>query len=634
MERSSMGTKLCLSSHASLLASGLLHQTIPDILLASQNGDFVETNRILLASSSNIFAHILASQPSADCIILPDIPFRQVQLMLEMLQSGQVLAQSQEARDTIDLAKQLQVPGTFSLVKEERVEDACEGQEGDEEMEDDVFDYDATQHDYTINNNDALDLSPATRYNVKSTDHKHFSFEFQAKDLSCSSSIPRTAAPGAPPPRPPPGAPPPPHNLGSPSSAATKSLQRSRKPPPLKYLQSAAVDCQPPVQTPWTPLAASPVIEESFKKIVQQQNAKETGNEEKLRNLSVSSADFEHSLPNTPSHNTKDETKSEKFCHLKTVGRKAEKFASRKKEVMSADIKIEPSDTQQSPSDMDLEQPNLSIDDRSRTPSPPPPTLPPTKLEQTTTATTSQDSIISEPISADKAKPTPVAPLPEILLPALAKTLSPIQQILIFHQHEMLQRGREGNSNVAAGGCDVNSSKSSGSGSSSSSKSGCGDNLLPLPLPRPLQQPSTSLEHQHQQILSAAAARNFSTTAKHTVSNRLEAAKLRQKQLKLKAKEGAGGGGSGAGSQQEEGRFKCERCGKSYNWNYNLNRHMRFECGIGNRFQCGVCKRRFPHKQNAAIHLKRKHLLQLESAEEMLASGHIIILSNLPKKSS
>ena len=108
------------------------------------------------------------------------------------------------------------------------------------------------------------------RYNVKSTDHKHFSFEFQAKDLSCSSSNTRTATalPGAPPP------PPPPHIPGAPPSAATKSLQRSRKPPPLKYLQSAAVDCQPPVQTPWTPLAASPVIEESFKKIVQQQNAK------------------------------------------------------------------------------------------------------------------------------------------------------------------------------------------------------------------------------------------------------------------------------------------------------------------------------------------------------------------------
>ena len=30
--------------------------------------------------------------------------------------------------------------------------------------------------------------------------------------------------------------------------------------------------------------------------------------------------------------------------------------------------------------------------------------------------------------------------------------------------------------------------------------------------------------------------------------------------------------------------FKCLKCGKCYNWNYNLNRHMRFECGIQNRF--------------------------------------------------
>ena len=290
---------------------------------------------------------------------------------------------------------------------------------------------------------------------------------------------------------------------------------------------------------------------------------------------------------------------------------------------------------------MDLEQPNLSIDDRSRTPSPPtPPTLPTAKLEQTTTAsaTTFQDSFVSEPDRADKAAPTPapVAQLPEILLPALAKTLSPIQQILIFHQHEMLQRGRESSGNLAtaAGGCDASSgtSKSSG-GSSSSSGENSGVNLLPQP--SAIQQPSTSIEQPHQQMLSAAATRKFPTTSAH--NNRLEAAKLRQKQLKLKAKEGAGGGGGGSGgggSQQEEGRFKCERCGKSYNWNYNLNRHMRFECGIGNRFQCGVCKRRFPHKQNAAIHLKRKHLLQMESAEEMLASGHIIMLSNIPKKSS
>ena len=72
--------------------------------------------------------------------------------------------------------------------------------------------------------------------------------------------------------------------------------------------------------------------------------------------------------------------------------------------------------------------------------------------------------------------------------------------------------------------------------------------------------------------------------------------------------------------------FKCEKCGKSYNWNYNLNRHMRFECGIQNRFECSMCQKRFPYKQNVAIHLKRKHKLQMDNADDMIAQGHITLL--------
>lgn len=72
--------------------------------------------------------------------------------------------------------------------------------------------------------------------------------------------------------------------------------------------------------------------------------------------------------------------------------------------------------------------------------------------------------------------------------------------------------------------------------------------------------------------------------------------------------------------------FKCQKCGKCYNWNYNLNRHMRFECGIENRFECSMCQKRFPYKQNAAIHLKRKHKLAIDNADEMLALGHITLL--------
>jgi len=72
--------------------------------------------------------------------------------------------------------------------------------------------------------------------------------------------------------------------------------------------------------------------------------------------------------------------------------------------------------------------------------------------------------------------------------------------------------------------------------------------------------------------------------------------------------------------------FKCQKCGKCYNWNYNLNRHMRFECGIENRFECSMCHKRFPYKQNVAIHLKRKHKLQLDNADDMIAQGHITLL--------
>ena len=39
-----------------------------------------------------------------------------------------------------------------------------------------------------------------------------------------------------------------------------------------------------------------------------------------------------------------------------------------------------------------------------------------------------------------------------------------------------------------------------------------------------------------------------------------------------------------------------------------------------------MCSKRFPYKQNAAIHLKRKHKLGLETADLMIAAGHIALL--------
>ena len=92
--------------------------------------------------------------------------------------------------------------------------------------------------------------------------------------------------------------------------------------------------------------------------------------------------------------------------------------------------------------------------------------------------------------------------------------------------------------------------------------------------------------------------------------------------------------GSPAGKQQPAAAFTCQKCGKSYNWNYNLNRHMRFECGIENKFECSVCHKRFPYKQNAAIHLKRKHKLMMENADDMLAAGHIVLMAGMPRNST
>ena len=43
--------------------------------------------------------------------------------------------------------------------------------------------------------------------------------------------------------------------------------------------------------------------------------------------------------------------------------------------------------------------------------------------------------------------------------------------------------------------------------------------------------------------------------------------------------------------------YVCPHCQRSYDWNYNLNRHLKYECGKENAFQCAKCGRKFPHKQ-------------------------------------
>lgn len=63
---------------------------------------------------------------------------------------------------------------------------------------------------------------------------------------------------------------------------------------------------------------------------------------------------------------------------------------------------------------------------------------------------------------------------------------------------------------------------------------------------------------------------------------------------------------------------------RSYDWNYNLNRHLKYECGKENAFMCSKCGRKFPHKQNCVYHLKRKHKIVCETVDQYVSSGLVV----------
>jgi len=71
-------------------------------------------------------------------------------------------------------------------------------------------------------------------------------------------------------------------------------------------------------------------------------------------------------------------------------------------------------------------------------------------------------------------------------------------------------------------------------------------------------------------------------------------------------------------------QYVCQYCNRSYDWNYNLNRHQKYECGKENAFQCAKCGRKFPHKQNCVYHLKRKHKIMFETIDQYMAANLVI----------
>ncbi|OAD57275.1 Zinc finger protein 37 [Eufriesea mexicana] len=51
----------------------------------------------------------------------------------------------------------------------------------------------------------------------------------------------------------------------------------------------------------------------------------------------------------------------------------------------------------------------------------------------------------------------------------------------------------------------------------------------------------------------------------------------------------------------------CPRCGRPFNWRYNLQNHLKYACGQLPRFNCPYCAYRTKHTSNVRAHVRRKH---------------------------
>ena len=53
--------------------------------------------------------------------------------------------------------------------------------------------------------------------------------------------------------------------------------------------------------------------------------------------------------------------------------------------------------------------------------------------------------------------------------------------------------------------------------------------------------------------------------------------------------------------------YPCVDCGKVFTWNFNLNKHRRYECGKEPQFPCPYCKYRSKQKGDLKKHIRRRH---------------------------
>ena len=92
---------------------------------------------------------------------------------------------------------------------------------------------------------------------------------------------------------------------------------------------------------------------------------------------------------------------------------------------------------------------------------------------------------------------------------------------------------------------------------------------------------------------SAASTSQRKRTARKSSADANDSEQDKRGKKKIKSKK------EGPASNPDGSRrvYVCPHCQRSYDWNYNLNRHLKYECGKENAFQCAKCGRKFPHKQ-------------------------------------
>ncbi|XP_033231874.1 zinc finger protein 728-like [Belonocnema kinseyi] len=55
---------------------------------------------------------------------------------------------------------------------------------------------------------------------------------------------------------------------------------------------------------------------------------------------------------------------------------------------------------------------------------------------------------------------------------------------------------------------------------------------------------------------------------------------------------------------EQEKKYACEKCARSYKYKRHLHRHKKFECDVKPQFQCEFCNKRFAHKRGMLCHYK------------------------------